>query len=392
MKHLVTLFLTLILSVYAFAQKFDYNVCSQYYFNNLEYDSSKCLYDGSCTMHSLRLTPTFGLLLPQSENVFHRVMAGVDLLKNMGEEAALKDIFKELLLYYNVDAYFKNGGHLEAIAGCFPRSFAEGDYSGPFLDERRLFYDNNLEGVFFKYRGERIFAEAGLDWMGMIDASAPNRRERFQVLTAGAWNFAGHFFLDWTGLFYHYACSPAHGNLVDNNLLNPRLRWSPETALDRLDLTIGGLFTYQWDRMVDSKPIFPMGLYLTQGLSKWNVHLENRFYLGDDLMPYYARDYEGDPYGPELYFGDINFRTLHSTVSWHDRVDIRYARTISGFLEVSAGLAFRFGTPCPEMQCPVYRGFQQTVSVKIDLSCLRPAPNAVNKVKWPFFDFPKFIM
>ena len=99
----------------------------------------------------------------------------------------VKDMFKEVLLYYNVDAYLKNGGRLEAMAGCFPRSFAGGDYSGPFFDEQRLFYDNNLEGLLVKYRNDRIFAELGLDWMGMFDFAATDRRERFQVLLSGGW-------------------------------------------------------------------------------------------------------------------------------------------------------------------------------------------------------------
>ena len=392
MKHVSILFSLLAFSLSAFAQKFDYNVCGQYYFNNLEYDSSRSLYDQSHTMHSLRLTPSVGLLLPQNAHTFHRVTAGVDLLRNMGEGAPLKDMFQEVLLYYNLDSFFKNGGHFEAMAGCFPRSFAEGDYGGPFFDERRLFYDNNLEGLFLKYRNERIFAEVGLDWMGMFEFTVPDRRERFQIFSAGDWNFAGCFHFDWTAVLYHYACSPSHINIVDNWMANPRLRWSPATALDCLDVTVGGLFTYQWDRNVDRTQVAPLGLYLTQALSKWNVHLENKWFLGDDLMPFYDRNFEGEPYGAELYHGDKNFHTLHTGLSWHDRLDLRYARTISGFLEISAGFAFRFGTPVPEIQCPVFRGWQQVVSVRIDLSSLRPAPSPVGKDRLPFFDFPKFIL
>lgn len=392
MKHRVAFFFLVVFPLSAFAQKFDYNVCAQYYLNNLEYDRSNCVYDASCTVHSIRLTPTVGLLLPQNPNVYHRVMAGIDLLRNMGEAAPVKDMFKEVLLYYNVDAYLKNGGRLEAMAGCFPRSFAGGDYSGPFFDEQRLFYDNNLEGLLVKYRNDRIFAELGLDWMGMFDFAATDRRERFQVLLSGGWNFAGRFFLDWTAVLYHFACSPSHINIVDNWMANPRLRWSPETALDNLDVTLGGLFTYQWDRNVDAEWQAPMGLYMTQSLSKWHVHLDNRFFLGDDLMPFYDRDYEGDPYGSKLYFGDRNFHTLHPGVSWHDRLDVKYSRTISGFVEVSAGFAFRFGTPFPGMQCPVFRGWQQIVSLKLDLSCLRPSPSPAGRTAWPFSAFPKIIL
>ena len=359
------------------AQHFDWNVNFDYLFRNYEYDRSGNVYDDSYTLHAARLTPEAGLLIKQKSNVFHRLRAGIDIFKEMGEGRENIQLFREMLLYYNVEAAFSNGGRFEAVAGCFPRRFSEGDFVGPYFDDDIIFYDNNLEGMFFKYRNRHIFAELGLDWPGMLgDIANPSRRERFQVLSSGLWNFAGPFNFGWTGSFYHFACSPESPNVVDNHMLNPYLEWQPFSFMDVLRISVGGIFTYQCDRMNANVPVFPMGFYSRQTFGKWGIVVDNHFYYGDDLMPFYDYRFTGDIYGRELYMGDLGFRTRFGRPSWADYFRLKYEPRLTNWLDLSIALSFYFGEASEILGTPVYRGCQQSVALRFNLDVLRPHPRA----------------
>lgn len=386
MKKIALILLLIAESALLRAQKLEWNVNFDYLFRNYEYDRSGEVYDRSYTLHAVRLTPEFGLLVKQKDNVYHRLRAGIDIFKEMGEGLAAKDLFKEVVLYYNVEAAFRNGGRFQAVAGSFPRAFSEGDYIGPFFDDDVYFYDNNLEGMFFKYRNRHIYAELGLDWPGMLgDAANPARRERFQVLTSGLWNFAGPFSLGWSGSFYHFACAPDYANVVDNHMLNPWVEWSPFSFLDELKIAAGGIFTYQCDRVRTDQPVFPMGFYSGQTFKKWGVSIENKVYFGDDLMPYYSASFAGKAYGSDLYLGDLGFHTRLDHPSWADYLNVKYSPKISAWLDLAVVLSFRFGEASPDLKTPVFRGWQQGVSLKVNLDALRPHPKAPKAKKRAFY-------
>ena len=384
MKKIATALFLLVLSMSAGAQKFDWNVNFDYIFSNYEYSRSHDAFDRSYTLHAARLTPEAGVLVMQGSNVQHRVRAGVDVFRQMGEGLALPELFGEILLYYDVDAAFRGGRRFEALAGCFSRRFSEADYIGPFFDDDVYFLDNNIEGMLFKYRSRRFYTEISLDWPGMLgDSRQPERRERFQVLSAGRWNFAGDVSFCWTGSFYHYACSPLRPNVVDNHMLYPRLEWAPGTFLDVLSVDLGGIFTYQCDRAAGIHPLFPMGLMSRQKIGKWKVRLDNRFYFGDDLMPLYDTVYGGETYSSGLYFGDLGFHTRQTHPSWADYLDLVYEPRIADWASLRVALSFRFGEPSVALDTPFYRGWQQTVALRINLDALRRAPKAKASKRTP---------
>ena len=376
---IAVLFLGICLS--ARAQKFDYNVNFDYILGNYEYDASGKFYHPSYTLHAVRLTPEAGLLLPQNKNVFHRLRVGADFVHQMGAQTGNESLLGEIIFYYNAEARFVNGGTLVANVGCFPRKYLENDsYRGVFIDDDILYQDSNLEGVFVKYsRSKRIRAELALDWSGKLgDASSPLRRERFQILTDGSWRFASDFYLNWTGSFYHYACSPACPNVVDNHMLYPRLEWRPFTWMDEFSLSAGGIFTYQCDRAVSMQPSLPLGLCLEQTVGKWGLSLRNRFYLGDDLMPYYESSYNGVPYGRSLYFADPAFHTRIDTPSWADWVSLRYEPSITKWLRLGAEITCQLGDGS-QYGGGIFRGWQQSLRLVLDLEPLRPHPSSPAK-------------
>lgn len=372
MKKILCILMLTALSIASAAQHFDYNVNFDYLVSNYEYDRSHNIFDESYTLHAARLTPEIGILAHQGRNMYHRVRCGMDLFKEMGTPGTVKDIPGEVLLYYNLEAVLDNGAKFEAIAGCFPRHFSEGVYIGPFFDDDVIFYDNNIDGFFLKYRTKRFYTEFGLDWMGKLGTEEePYRRERFQVLATGLWNFAGNFNLGWAGSFYHFAASPALPNVVDNHIFNPWVEWCPKMFFDEMKVGAGMLFTYQCDRADNMNLKMPMGFYSQQLFGKWNLFLDNHFYFGDDLMPFYSASYNGVAYGDELYRSDLGFHTQRNRPSWADFLTVRYEPEIANWFSLDIFFTFHFGEPSEELGSPVFRGWQQAIQLRFNLDDLR---------------------
>lgn len=394
MKKIASVVLLLLASLLARGQEFDYNVGFDYLFNNYEHgqcryevgEESFYPYQHSHTLFGARLTPEVGLLVKQSPSVFHRLRVGIDVFKQMGEEVENLGLFREILLYYNVEAKFRGGRTLEAYAGCFPRRFSSATgYLGPVFDNEYAWLDPNLEGVLVKYSiDNRLRAELAVDWQGMLgDAFSPNRRERFRILSDGEWRFAGDFSLGWTASIYHFSKSPVSNNVVDSDMINPRLVWEPFTWMDSARLELGGIFTYQLDRKSGWPPVFPMGLLSLQSVSKWNVTVANRFYWGDDLMPFYEWSFGGITYGRDLYPAAVGFKTLKDTPSWADWLTIAYQPRIARWLSLDVAVTVHLGEPVPALGAEVFRGCDQRIGVRVDLEPLRPQPKTPKKHKKP---------
>ena len=382
MKKIASVALFLLASLLAGAQKFDYNVNFDYMLSNYEYglsryfvgDESFYPYQHSHTVHGVRLTPEAGLLLAQNASLFHRLRIGIDLVKLMGEQQQTLGVFREVLLYYNLESVFSGGGRLELFAGSFPRRCSSGKgYLGPVYDREYAWLDPNLEGFLVKYSREgKIRAELSLDWPGMLgDAAAPGRREHFQVLSDGQWRFAGDFSFLWTMSLTHYSKSLIVDNVVDYRLLYPRLEWAPFSWMDELRFDLGGIFTHQADRVAGTGSLFPMGFLGRQEVGKWGVRLSNAFYWGDDLMPL--------SYGRELYPCEPGFRTLHSSPSWADWLTLSYQPKIAKWLSAEVAVTLHVGQPVASLGVGVFRGSDQRICVKVDLQALRPHPKAPKK-------------
>ena len=351
--------------------KFDYNVDFEYLFNNYEFGDgdSQGPYDESRTINAARLTPTVGLAIRQKPNVVHRVSAGIDLLREMGSGLPAGDVFRELTLNYSAAVELEKG-RFDAVAGIFPRRFSEFDWTGPFYDDANLFYDNNLEGVYFKWRSRKFHAELGLDWNGQHgDDANPDRREQFKVLSAGQWNFAGGFSLAWNAQFHHFACSQVDYNLVDDHMVNPRLEWCTDKAwFDRLKVTAGVVVAFQNDRKAEGDPQTPWGLTSTQEISKFGIRIHNYLFWGEDLMPYYQK------YGSSLYSGEECFHTQFDGKSVVDILRISWEPRITDWLAVTVACHFHLGTSDADNGIKTLRGSQQILGLRLNLDRFRTQP------------------
>ena len=357
---------------------FAYDVDFSMQFDNREFYRSA--FTSSMTIFGARLTPSVGLAVRQNDGTCHKLMAGIDVMKDFGRspvsperapsdspETDLKrsnlDLFKEITLYYSLDRKIGKTG-LSVAAGIFPRRLSEGNYSRAFLSDSLRFYDNNLEGLLVKVRRPQAYYEIGCDWMGMYGTFS---RERFMIFSSGKAKVAPVLSLGYSAYLYHYSCSGTADGVVDNVLLNPYLSFGFEHLVDfqKLSFRVGWLQAMQNDRALVGKYVFPGGGELDVEVQKWNVGIRNELFYGKDMMPYYdVKDPGGYKYGTLLYMGSPFYRVHDDGTSGagiSDRLEVYYAPRIGApYLDFRISAIFHFNGN-------KYSGCRQMVSLNFNL-------------------------
>ena len=360
--------------------EFAYDVDFEMNFDNREYSPSS--FSSSRTIFGARLTPALGLSLRERSGGEHRLMLGIDVMKDFGDSpipSALAspgndaemspdksnwDLLHEITLYYRY-LFRKGSTDIGITAGIFPRRFMDGDYSRAFFSDSLKFYDNNIEGLLLSFRRPSAYYEVGCDWMGMYGV---DRRERFMIFTSGRAALSGIFSVGYSAYLYHYAGARNVSGVVDNALVNPSLSidLSGISGLQRLGFTIGWLQSFQNDRKNIGKYIFPHGGELTAEVRNWNVGLENSLFYGTDMMPYFRNtDSAGNVYGNLLYMGEPFYKVDMDGggLGFYDRVELYYEPRISDFMSIRASFVLHFNEWS-------YSGCQQVVTVKFNLQKL----------------------
>ena len=345
--------------------RFAYDVGFEMNFDNREFYKSR--FSNSMTIFGARLTPSVGLELMQDDGTRHRLMTGIDVMKDFGDSAGVKNMFKEVTLYYNMNKRFGNNV-FEMSVGIFPRKSLEGRWGQEFFSDSLTFYDNNLEGLLLKLRRPKSYFELGADWMGM---TGEYRRERFMIFSSGHGEVLPYTSLGYSFYVYHYAGSRKVRGVVDNILINPYLTvdLSGPTGLHKLSLTAGWIQALQNDRKNIGRYIFPGGGELDVEVSHWNLGIRNRMYIGTDLMPLYNRhDIGGFKYGSNgLYLGDPFYRVNDrgdAALGTYNRLEFFYSPVIGDFLSISIKAVLHFNDFH-------YSGFQQMVGVRFNLGAVK---------------------
>lgn len=343
------------------AVRFEWDADYSYFFDNREFAPSSDEYAYSETVNAAVLTPSVGINVKNTKNVNHRLRLGLDLYKNMGGAEINAGAIRELTLFYDAHVSMENA-RFEGLAGCFPRSYMEGEYGEAFFDDKYLFTDRNLEGVLMKYRARNFFAELGCDWMG---SKGETRHERFQVFSAGNWKASSWLSLGWAGSFYHYASSVVAPGVVDNHLFNPYLKldFSDFVALKELSLKAGALVSYQRNRRVDEIAYDPYGGQFDLTLKQWSFGIVSSLYLGYDQQVYfYDRDVSGAMYGTDLYFGSPFYQLKR-----YSRTELFWQPQLTDYLDLKLSCLLHFGS-APD---GAWLGSRQVLSLVFDLERLR---------------------
>ena len=343
---------------------FAYDLNLDMRFDNREF--YKSAYTSSMTIFGTRLTPSVGVDLEQNNGTRHRLMAGIDVLKNFGAENENSELFKEVTFYYDVQKQLGKTG-FEMVAGVFPRKYAEGSYSQAFYSDSLRFYDNNLEGLLMKFSRPKAYFEVGCDWMGMFDTYS---RERFQIFSSGEGQVLPYMSIGYAASLYHFSCSGVSDGVVDNALVNPYVRFDLASKVDlqTLSVRLGWLQALQNDRAHVGHYVFPGGAEVVMEVQKWNVGVRNDMFIGTDLMPYYNTvDNAGYKYGSLLYMGSPFYRVWddgRDGVGLADRLEVYYAPKFGApYLDLRVSAVFHFDG---EKYC----GCRQMVSLNFNLESL----------------------
>lgn len=353
MKQALTITVALLCACALGAQnlKLEYGTDYRYYFENREFDYRVPGPMESGTINAVVLTPSIGVSTFQTRSLHHRLTLGADIRRDMGSHS--RRYLDELIINYDGHCSLENGAVFEGIIGVFPRSYSEGEYGRVFFSDSLRFADRNLEGALLKYRAEKFYAELGADWMGQKSDSV---KERFMIFSAGLWTPLDWLELGWAATGYHYAGSVEAPGVVDNDLAEAYLRvnLAKPTRFQEMSLKVGGLLSYQWDRVRESGAGLHPGLQAVFTARKWNVAFQNTFFAGDGMQYLYDRsDLAGNKYGNMLYFGDPFYGLgLYdmSELSWTPKIGAsvflslkaRFHFSSEGFLGNSQMLGFIF--------------------------------------------------
>ena len=356
---------------------FAYDLDFEMNFDNREFAKSR--FTPSMTIFGARVTPALGLSVAEQDGTLHRLMAGVDVMKDFGASPVSEliaggqtaetarnlnnlGLFREVSLYYNLRKKVSKVD-MELYVGIFPRSAMGGSYSQAFFSDSLKFYDNNLEGLLLTFRRPKAYFEVGCDWMGQYGTA---RRERFMIFTAGEGKVLPFMSLGYAGYMLHYANSVQAKGLVDNILLNPYacFELAEYTGLQKLSFRLGWLQAIQRDRAYEGGFVHPFGGEFDQEVRNWNVGIHNKMFYGTDMMPYYNNfDNAGLMYGAQLYFGDPFYRVHDDGATgagFYDRLEVYYEPKLSDWLDLRVSAVFHFnGTR--------YSGCQQVIGLRFDL-------------------------
>lgn len=387
MKRVYTFLMLLFLSVIASkanatqtdstAVKFAYDVDFDMNFDNREFARNN--FSPSKTIFGARVTPSLGVKVDQPKGLSHKVMFGVDVMKDFGASPISTDItgdetsetqnslmhkelFGEIILYYQMQ---KRSGKTDfsLTAGIFPRKEMEAYYSQAFFSDSLKFYDNNLEGVLLKLRRPKAYFELGCDWMGQIGT---HRREKFMIFSGGEGKVLPFLGIGYSAYMYHFANSGKVRGVVDNILANPYIifDFSQMTGMQSLSLRAGWIQSMQNDRVNLGHYIMSGGAEAELDIRQWNVGLRNVFYYGNTIMSLYdIHDVGGIKYGNRLYFGDPFYRVNDDRTygyGFYNRAEAYYEPYIGDFMKVRVTAAFHFNHV-------KYAGCQQMVRFIFDL-------------------------
>lgn len=348
-------------------------------FDNMEYDPSPIASSG--TIFGARLTPAVGIDGFARNGTKHRLMLGIDIMKDFGRSpipeymaggaTSETDItqnnlrlFSELLLYYRFSALFGKTD-FSLITGIFPKNLSKAEYPRTFFSDRSRFYDNNYEGLLVSFSRPRAYYEAGCDWMGMYGT---DRRERFMIFSHGRGEVLPWMSLGYYAYMYHFAGSDNVWGVVDNILANPYAEFSlaGRLPLQIFRIRLGFLASGQNDRRMSGKYTFPMGGEWTLEIRKWNAGLRHDMFVGKNMMPYYTdADGGGFLYADRLYFGDPFYR-MDSDFGVYNRVELYWEPHLADFVDLKIGLAGHFHNFS-------YSGFQQQVGLVFGIERMRNA-------------------
>ncbi len=292
-------------------------------FDNSEFDRSDIR--ASRTMTSTQLQPLIGLGIEEK----HRIMAGVDLVKEWGSKRLLDNVVP--IAYYQ---YFTP--RLEFLVGAFPKRRLLERYPRNMLSDSVLWQRPAINGFLLEYKAEQSYANLWLDWTGGERNSVV---ESFFIGWSGRWQrgilYGQHF-----GYMFHlvkidslaHNQNPTSISVKDNikTVTSLGVDLAKTTIFDKLTTNVGLSASAERDRLTGEYHL-PMGLIWETEAEYQGIGLKNTLYYGDSQQRMYRQ------YGNLLYWGDLMYKT-----NLYDRADLMVYFYKSNILNITLNLSLHF--------------------------------------------------
>ena len=215
------------------------------------------------------------------------------------------------------------------------------------------FYHHRLQGLLANYRAEHGYVEFAIDWEGF---RTEKQREKFRILSEGRWH-DDRFYAGYSLMVLHYAKTldeTEDQGVVDNMLINPHAGVRFNAFFD-FDIRLGYLQSMQRDRRTGGW-LTPKGGELHVSMSRWGLKLENRLFVGQNMLPLW-KIYGHDLYECNTFFGVTDHIYNRTALSYGNSF---FRRT----LKVEAALVLQYdGVGC---------GLQQILKIGVNLEKCSP--------------------
>lgn len=253
------------------------------YFGIVDNREYKAPYTTAKTILGSTISPQFYLLLEDKHKLIGGIHYSQDFGKNRDDKSRVNAI-----AYYNY-----NSENVDFAIGLIPRYDKIKDIHRLVLADTFMYYKPNIEGMYFKYRKEKLYQSIFIDWLSQ---QSKKNREQFVIGISGLYKF-GNFYLKNDGLLYHNALtstSDENQHVQDNAVLvlNIGLDLSNKTFLDSLTFDAG--LAAGFDRLRTEYEETNTGFISNVHLAYKKVFINNTIYLGGPLNlpngdPFYRR-------------------------------------------------------------------------------------------------------
>ena len=298
------------------AQEVEWSIDASMLINNREGGDD---YTPAQTILFTRLAPEMGISMLDGE---HQLKGGVVWYQPMIDDMTGYKVLPTLYYRYNRP----DGWHV--TAGLIPRSLMV-ERTPRYLWSDSLGYcQPNLRGVMAQFIKPAGYAEIAVDWRQM---QTKRQREAFTALLNTDWRVSGPVRIEGHLQYSHLAMSRFHDteqHVNDDFVINPMLAFdlSQRTELDSLRFSAGAITALERDRG-DMKWHHSTG-FIATATARWRwLQLDETFYTGEDLMPFYPR------LGSQLNLGDPYYR--HEAYS---RTDLTMHVVSNRFVDLAGSL------------------------------------------------------
>ncbi|RQP09883.1 MAG: hypothetical protein EAS52_23340 [Parapedobacter sp.] len=310
LRRFILVFFILLTAARGYAQDFGWNVYFHGFADNREYAKSGRY---SQSILGIRIAPEVSLSLDS----IHFLHAGANFLHEFGSKGTTAEQLTPTI-YYN----YKQAGH-DFYIGMFPRKDLLNDYPRALLNDTLSYYRPNVEGMLWRYAGNRFHQQVWIDW---TSRQTEIEREQFMVGISGRVNFGIGYFAHHITLWH----DAGRKNNTDVNEMPVRdngatalklgVDLSPFVFLDSLDISGGGVVAYDRLRGLYNWRL-PKGFMGDLYAEYRKIFISNTLYAGEGLdIAYGDRFYTANFYNRlELGWKPLQYKGLESkfTLSFH---------------------------------------------------------------------------